>query len=261
MINYQGKWALITGASSGIGETFAIELAKKGTNVILVARREDRLNALANKLREAYKIEVDVCPIDLIQTDAPKKLFDLISRNNRSVKILINNAGFGVFGRLHEADLQKNQEQILVNVYALTYLTQLFLPAMVKDNEGAIINVASTAAFQPCPYLSVYGATKAFVLTFTEALWAEYQHSNIHILALCPGPVATEFFNALGKNHSITGPRDTAETIVTTALSALDNRKIYVIPGAIKNYILANLGRFSPRSITAKISEMMLRPK
>lgn len=260
MIQYENKWALITGASAGIGEVFARELAKRKSNLILVARREDRLNALANQLREQYQIQVDVIALDLSQPEAPHKLFSLVEQSHRAVRILINNAGFGVYGLLHETDVKKNENQILLNVFALTTITQLFLPAMVKDNDGAIINVASTAAFQPLPYMSVYGASKAFVLSFTEALWAEYQQTNLHILALCPGPVETEFFDVMGKN-GIDGPRNKPEEIVETALRALEQRKIYVIPGQLKNYLLANLNRLSPRWVATKIAERMMRIK
>lgn len=260
MIHYQGKWALITGASAGIGETFAHELAKKKVNLILVARREDRLKVLSDQLRRQYQIEVDVIALDLSKTESPHQLFSTIERLQRPVRILINNAGFGVYGTLHQTDVKKNEEQILLNVFALAALTQLFLPAMVKDRDGMIINVASVAGFQPVPYMSVYGASKAFVLSFTEALWAEYRNSGIRVLALCPGPVETEFFKVLGES-SITGERDTPEEIVKTALRAAEQDKMYVIPGHRKNYILAQLSRLSPRWVTAKIAEKMMRLK
>jgi short-subunit dehydrogenase len=261
MINYRGKWALVTGASSGIGEYFCRELAKRGANLIMVARRKEKLTILAEQLTEHYKIQVHVISLDLSLVEAAQYLYDEVQKLSCHVDVLINNAGFGVYGKLHETSVKRNQEMLTVNVYSLALLTQLFLPAMVQKKEGVIINVASTAAFQPVPYMSNYGATKAFVLSFTEALWAEYKNHGIHILAVCPGPVETEFFDMLDMGEPSLGTMDTPENVVESAFNAIDKNKIYIIPGPAKNYIKAQLNRFSPRAITAKVAEKILRRK
>lgn len=259
MLNYKGKWALITGASAGIGESFAHELAKKGINLVLVARRKDKLHSLSKELQKSYSIQVDVIPLDLAKTGAPQRLFAEVQKRKRSIRVLVNNAGLGVYGNLHKTDINKNEQLILLNVFSPAILTQLFLPAMLKAKDGVIINVASTAAFQPLPYMSNYGASKAFLLSFTEALWAEYQKDGIHILAVCPGPVETEFFTAMGNKMKSIGKRDRAETVTQTALQAIEKNKIYVIPGALKNYWLAQLARFLPRKLVANESEKVMR--
>jgi uncharacterized protein len=177
------------------------------------------------------------------------------------VRVLINNAGFGSYGRLQENSLERHGRQILLNVFSPAMLAQLFLPAMVAAQDGAIVNVASTAGFQPTPYMAVYGASKAFVLSFSEALWAENLHTGVRILALCPGPVETEFFRAFhGEGPAAIRRKDTAENTVKTALRALDQRRSYVISGSRFNYWLSQSGRLVSRSTLARTSEKMLRP-
>ena len=150
-IEITNKWVLITGASSGIGEVYAQEFAKRGANLILVARNEKKLSAVAARLRGAYRVQIDVLPMDLSRPEAARQLFDQVGRLGRHVHGLVNNAGFAVYGRLHETSLEKNQEQVLLNVFALASLSQLFLPAMARAGDGILINVASTAAFQALP--------------------------------------------------------------------------------------------------------------
>jgi len=261
MIDYQGKWALITGASSGIGEAFARELAKRGTHLVLVARRKDKLHKLATELMGQYQIEVDVLPIDLASIQGAYQLYIEVQKLSRSIDILINNAGFGVSGKLQETSLEKNQDLILLNVLSVSNLTQLFLPEIIKKKNGMIINVASTASLQPTPYMSTYGASKAFVLSFTEALWAEYHQEGIHILALCPGPVDTEFFKVMGGDEALLLKRDNPQSVVKAALEGISQDKSYIIPGPKRNYWLTHLSRFVPRKMVAKISERILRPR
>lgn len=261
MFDYKGSWALITGASSGIGAAFAKELAKRGTNLILVARREDRLRRLCSQLEADYHIQCRVIAMDLAPLDASRQLFDEVKKQKLSVNILVNNAGIGVFGKLDETELEQNLQLIQINIITLTALTQLFLPDMLKEHKGVIINVASTAAFQALPYMSVYGASKAYVLSFTESLWAEYQKQGIQALALCPGPVATEFFHAMGSEINTLGKKEMPDIVARSALNAINKNKVYVIPGAKKNYILANVSRFVPRKIALLITEKIMRPK
>jgi short-subunit dehydrogenase len=258
-MDYKGKWALVTGASVGLGACFAKELAKKGSNLILVARRGEPLETLATSLSQQFNIQSTVIALDLSLPEAAVQLFTQIQARGYAIRILINNAGFGVYGRFDRTELRQNQQEVILNVYSLMTLTQLCLPAMLEAREGVIINVASTAAFQPLPYLSVYGATKAFVLSFTEALWAEYQASDLGILALCPGPVETEFFKRMGKELKNLGEKDKPETIVKAAFSALETNKMVVIPGQLKNFLLMQASRFAPRKLVAKISEQLMR--
>lgn len=258
---YEGKWALVTGASSGIGRAFAYELAARGANLIFASRSKETLNGIARDVRSKFKVETEVVAIDLAGLDSPERLFSEVQARNRTVRVLINNAGFGSYGKLHENSLEANGRQILLNAFSPAILAQLFLPAMVAARDGAIVNVASTAGFQPTPYMAVYGATKAFVLSFSEALWAENLHTGVRVLALCPGPVDTAFFKVLGSEEPASvGRRDTAENTVKTALSALDQGRSYVISGGPMNYWLSQSGRLVSRSTLARTSEKILRP-
>jgi len=258
---YEGKWALVTGASSGIGKAFAYELAWRGANLILSSRSEATLNEIARDVRERFKVEIEVVAVDLAASDSPERLFSEVKALNRTVRILINNAGFGSYGRLQENSLEGHGRQILLNVFSPAILAQLFLPSMVAARDGAIINVASTAGFQPTPYMAVYGASKAFVLSFSEALWAENLNTGVRVLALCPGPVDTEFFKVVGSEEPASvGRKDTAENTVKTALRALDQGRSYVISGSRMNYWLSQSGRLLSRSTLARTSEKILRP-
>ncbi len=259
--NYEGKWALVTGASSGIGKTFAYELAARRANVILSSRSEAVLEEMARDLRERFEVQSEVISLDLADLDAPERLFCKVNQMNQTVQVLINNAGFGSYGRLQENPVERHGRQILLNAFSPAILAQLFLPAMVAMGDGAIINVASIAAFQPTPYMAIYGASKAFMLSFSEALWAENLHTGVRILALCPGPVDTGFFEAFGgAEPAAMGRRDTTENTVRTALRALDRGRIHVISGSPFYFWLSQSGRFISRSTLARTSERILRP-
>lgn len=260
MIDYKKKWTLITGASSGIGECFARKLAGRGSNLILVARRQPELITLAEELNRQFNIEAYVIPLDLAETTAPQTLFAEVNKLNIEIDILINNAGIGVSGLLHKTDIHKNEQLLLLNVYSLSILTQLFLPQMVQRKSGIIINIASCAAFQPVPYMSNYGASKAFVLSFTESLWAEYKDLGIRILACCPGAVRTEFSKAMRGRDSFL-QKDEPGIIVDDTLKALEKNRRYVVPGSIKTFLLALLARLFPRKLTLSITKMVMEPK
>lgn len=260
MISFEKKTALITGASSGIGEAFAKALAEKGANLILVARSEKKLKSLASQLNEQFKVDARVIVADLSDPKAPQRVYSAATMKGRSVDILINNAGFGTRGSFHTLSADHEHEEILLNVAAVVQLTHLFLPSMVKRKEGIIINVASTGAFQPVPYMAVYAATKAFVLSFSEALWAEYRKQGIRILALCPGETETNFEKALGNTQGVFGRRRSAESVVRTTLKALERGRSYAIDGRA-NYLLANSVRFAPRSFAAKMTAQVMAPK
>lgn len=260
---YSGKWAMITGASSGIGKAYVERFAKEGANLILIARGQQALEQLAQEMRIQAGVEVLVIAKDLSLQNSPQEIFDEVKEKNIHVDILINNAGFAVYGKLHETILARNQEQLMLNVVGLSSLTQLFIKPMVEKNRsGTIINVASTAGFQPLPYMANYGASKAFVRQFTEALWAEYRNEGIKVLAVCPGSTETNFFNVVNAKEASVGRRDTPENVVEESLRALKCGKIYVITGPFfSNFLLSQLSRLVTHKFVTKITEKVMRPQ
>lgn len=254
--------ALITGASSGIGETFARELAANQTDLVLVARSQAKLEQLATELQTEYQIKTEVIVQDLTVPGAGKILYDAVIAKGLTVDLLINNAGFGDYGKFSDRALDKQLAMIQLNVMVLTELTGLFLPAMQQRNSGTIINISSIAGFQPLPYMSVYAATKAFVLNFTEALWAENKDSGVNILALCPGPTESEFFKraefpatfAAG-NNSLTS----AEEVVQEALKAAEKNQSTIVTGGLGNQVIVNVPRFVPREFLVKAIEKQFK--
>jgi short-subunit dehydrogenase len=259
MFEYRGKVALITGASSGIGAVFARELAGRGMNVVLVARSADKLHALADELRGQYSIRAEVVPADLSKEVAGQDVFDACARLGLDVHLLVNNAGFGTGGPFHTTPLERQRDEIAVNVLALVDLSHRFLPGMLARKAGGIINVGSTAAFQPIPYMAVYAATKAFVLSFSEALWGECRGNGVTVVAVCPGPVETPFFDHLSLPRSFFGHRDTSEHVVAQGLRALERGRSHVIT-RMRDYLKAQAGRFLPRGVIPRVLEKALRP-
>ncbi|WP_028544414.1 SDR family NAD(P)-dependent oxidoreductase [Paenibacillus taiwanensis] len=260
MIPIQNKWTLITGASSGIGEAFAHEFAAKGSHLILVARSEAKLNALAEKLKQEHRIQTHVIVSDLSQQGSPNRLYQQCVERGLSVDILINNAGFATHGFFEQLSGTRQHEEVMLNVLAVVDITHLFLPDMLQRKSGVVINVASTAGFQPLPNMAIYGATKAFVLSFTEALWEENRKRGVQFLALCPGATETEFFNVVGADEASVGKRDTPENVVQVALRSLQAKKVYAIPG-FNNYISAQMARFFTRKQMLYIVGRMLRKR
>jgi short-subunit dehydrogenase len=258
-MDVKDQCALVTGGSSGIGEVFARELAKRGANLVLVARSHDKLGALANELRGRHQVSVEVLASDLSEPGAGAALAARLAERDVRVDVLINSAGFGLFGQLHEVDPTRTSQQVRLNVVALTELTCALLPQMLARDRGAIVNVASTAAFQPLPYMAVYAATKAYVLSFTEALWAETRNTAVRVTALCPGATDTAFFDT-ASDHASVGHRMATEEVVSAALRALERRHCSVIPG-LRNQVLAFAPRLSPRQTVVRISERTMRPK
>ncbi|WP_009633474.1 SDR family NAD(P)-dependent oxidoreductase [Synechocystis sp. PCC 7509] len=256
------KTALITGASAGIGETFAQELAQKQMNLVLVARSEEKLESLAQLLRSQFKIEVDIIVQDLTAPNAAKDVFDKVNQKGITIDLLVNNAGFGDYGDFAERDGEKQVKIVQVNILALVDLTHQFLPGMRDRRLGGIINMASSAAFQPMPYFSVYAASKAFVLSFSEALWAENRRYNVDILAVCPGPSPTSFFadaefpSFLAKASELNSTPP--EVIVKEALEALKNKHSSIVPGDIRNQVLVNIPRFLPREALVNLWKTIL---
>lgn len=258
-MDYRNKTALVTGASGGIGEQFARTLAAQGAHLILVARSEDTLVALAAELHGAYGVQADVVTADLSVPDAASTVVTEVDKRGLSVDILINNAGFGTHGDLADADPARVHAEVTLNVTTLTDLTTVFYQRMVRAGGGDIVNVASTAAFQPVPHMAVYAATKAFVLSFSEALWWEGRQHDVRVLALCPGATDTGFFDVAGDDASV-GKRRSPEQVVNTALKALRQGKPSVVDG-LGNYLSANASRVAPRSVVASIAERAVRPK
>jgi len=259
MYTYKGKTALITGASSGIGEAFAHELAARGMNAVVVARSEDRLNKLADDLRTKHGVRVEVVAADLSRDGAAAALRDETEKRGLSIDLLINNAGFGTHGPFETLDAARDHDEVTLNVTAVVDLCHAYLPAMVARGDGAVINVASTAAFQPVPYMAVYGATKAFVLSFSEALWGEYRGRGIRVTALCPGATETSFFGVVGTEDAAIGPKRTAQQVVATGLHAIETGRLSAIDG-LANTLLAQSSRVAPRTLTALISRRVMRP-
>ena len=257
-MNLENQTALITGSSGGIGEDFAVAFAKRKANLILVARREDKLAQLRTRLLELSPgITVDVIPADLAVPGSAEQLAAKVKDLGRSVDILINNAGVGNHGDFVTQSIAENAAQIQLNCVTLVELTGLFMPAMTKAKRGLVINVASTAAFQPTPGMAVYGATKAFVLSFTEALWQESKSSGVRVFALCPGATETEFFARTGQEF-LTSGRQTSQQVVDTAMAAIDKSDPTVISG-VKNTLLASAYRFTPRKLLLSVSQQIMK--
>jgi short-subunit dehydrogenase len=244
------KVALITGASAGLGVEFACQLSKRGHRLVLVARREDRLETLTKELGNARAIA-----IDLSKGGAAGKLMADLDVAGEQVEILVNNAGFGLIGRFAELDPKRLRQMIDLNVTTLTDLCRRVAPGMIKRRGGGIINVASTAAFQPGPNMAVYFATKAYVLSFTEALHEELKPFGVNVSCLCPGPTRTEFGEIAGFGGNGAFDRVAMESpeVVETGLSGLDRNHAVVVPG-LMNKITAASTRFAPRSVVRKIA-------
>lgn len=255
--------ALITGATSGIGAAFARELASRQMNLFLVARSEETLKEQAKQLQEQYDIHVEVVVQDLTAPSAGTAVYNVVHQNGVPIDLLINNAGFGDYGAFSESDLLRQLEMIQLNIHALVELTHLFLPGMKQRGYGSIINVSSIGGFVPLPYMSVYAASKAFVLSFSEALWAENRDLGIRIQALCPGPTETKFFQVAGFPDSmrrtpkqlLTSP----EEVVLTCLKALEKGDSTVVTGGLKNQAIVNLPRFFPRDRLVSLMEKVFR--
>jgi short-subunit dehydrogenase len=253
------KTALITGASSGIGAEFARQLAPE-YDLLLVARSEDRLTALQSQLESVHPEGVfRVQVADLATPTAVQTLIDRVRCDAVDVDLLINNAGVGSHGAFVAEDPAAMLAQIQLNCVSLVALTRALLPAMVERGHGGVINVASTAAFQPTPTMAVYGATKAFVLSFSEALSVETRHTGVDVLALCPGATETGFFAATGRNF-LTTARQTPDQVVNTGMQAL-RRHVPVVVSGLANKVKAQGYRFTPRSLLARGSAVVVRDR
>ena len=253
------KTALITGATSGIGYELAYIHAKQGGNVVLVARSKDKLEQIKKDLENKYKIDVYIIEKDLSLKDSAKNVYDELIKNNITVDYLINNAGFGDYGFFNESDWGKLDQMINLNITALTQLTKLFLSDMIKRQEGKIMNVASTAAFQSGPTMAVYYATKAYVLSFSEAINNEVKNSGVTVTTLCPGATQSGFQEAasLQESRLVKGRKlPTSKEVAEYGYNAMLKGKSVAIHGIV-NYLLANSVRFFPRSAVVKITRFI----
>lgn len=251
--------ALVTGASAGLGVHFALALAAQGHDVILTARRSDRLDQLAQQIRDRFGTQAHVIPANLAQPGAVAGLMADIAKQGLAVNLLVNNAGFGARGDFAALDGGAQAEMIDVNCRALIELCHAVLPGMLQMRRGGILNVASTAAFQPGPWMAVYYASKAFVLSFSEALHEEVKPHGVHVTALCPGPTRTEFFEAAAMEDVFFRRFATApEPVVRDGLAALKANRPVVIPG-LMNRVMATATRFTPRWVTRKAAGAVQR--
>lgn len=256
IVNQSTPAALITGASGGIGYELAKLMANDHHNLVLVARNGPRLKQFGDELQRQFGITVWTVALDLAAPAAPQALFEELRREGVDVDILVNNAGYGKFGEFAEAVVEESIGQIQLNVTALTYLTRLFLGPMLERGSGKIMNVASTAGFQPGPLLAVYYATKAYVISFSEALANELADQGVTVTCLCPGPTATDFASRAGNDKSRLfkqlRPMD-PKTVARAGYQGLLKGKTMVIPG-FRNWLVAESVRFSPRKMVTAVS-------
>jgi uncharacterized protein len=255
------KTALITGASSGIGKALAEQFAKDGYHVVLCARSQDKLEEIAEDFRTRYKVFATVVVTDLETPDGAKKLHQQIKAKGITLSALVNNAGFGVFGEFKDTELALELAMMQLNMSSLVALTKLFMPDLI-ETEGKLLNIASTAAFQPGPYMAVYYATKAFVLSFSEAIAAELANTEVTVTAFCPGPTASGFQDKAAMQNSslIKGKKlPSAEQVALEGYNAMQlGRRVY-IPGRI-NWLMAQSTRFTPRDMVTAFVKSISKP-
>jgi uncharacterized protein len=254
--------ALITGASSGIGYELAKRFAMNGHNVALVARREDLLNALADELRGRYHVEATVLCKDLSVPGSALEIYDLLRHKGVSIDYLVNNAGFIVYGSFADADGSEEMKMIQVNLVALTQLTKLFLPDMIRRNSGGILNVASTGSFGPAGFCALYCATKAYVLSMSEGIAEDLAGTAVTVTALCPGATATEFAKEPDVKSTFTHSRGvmSAERVARIGYKAFMRGERTVVPGFFNRLMVSSI-RFTPRKIVARIGTSMMKKR
>ncbi|RZS92558.1 SDR family NAD(P)-dependent oxidoreductase [Aquimarina brevivitae] len=251
--------ALITGASSGIGLELAIVFARHNINLVLVARSEEKLQKIKATLESEYPIAVFLIIKDLTKPDAAKEVFETTTSNEITVDYLVNNAGFGDFGKFSENDWEKEKAMIDLNIIALTQLTKLYLPSMLSHNNGKILNVASVAAFMPGPLMAIYYATKAFVLHFSEAIANELNDTNITVTALCPGATKSSFSEVANMKDSKlfkSSNLPSSKTVAEYGYKAMMKGKTVAVHGW-KNKLLLFTTRFIPRTIVTKLTRLI----
>jgi short-subunit dehydrogenase len=255
-MDFKNKTAVVTGASSGLGVEYAKELASRGSNLVLVARRKAALDELASELIKTTGVKVETIALDLSTSTSAAQLMGELKKMKLEPQILINNAGFGTSGRFTKENTERVQDEIQLNVGTLVQLTHAVLPSMVAAKFGAIVNIASTAAYQPVPGMAVYAATKAFVLSFTSAVWGETKDSGVRVLAVSPGATATEFFDIAGAKPS--GALAPISEVIDATFAALDAKKS--VPSVIvggRNSVMATLSKFMPSKLVIGVAASM----
>jgi len=260
MNNWRDKWALVTGASAGIGWALAEELAAGGAHLVLTARRGERLAELSRQLISRHQTKTETVSADLNTKSGREDLFAFTGKRGIQIDLLVNNAGFGAYGEFRRGQLANQLGMVEVNCAAVVHLTYLYLQAMVERKSGDVLIVASTAAFQGVPYMATYGATKAFDLLFAEALAQEVEDYGVRVCALCPGPTESEFGQVAGSPLRSPKGRETAQKVARVGLRALAAGKHSVISG-LPNWIGAEIQRALPRRLVTKGTAYVFRPK
>ncbi len=261
MPDWKGKTALVTGASSGLGIEFARQLAFRGLNLVLTARSRAPMEQLAAEIKSEFRTAVRIVEHDLSGSNSARELIELLRQQNLQVDLLVNNAGFGYRGNFHDAPDGNTEAMLNVNIQTLVMLSRLLIPEMQRRRFGGVLNVASTAAFQPIPYLSLYSASKSFVLHFTEALWQEYIRRGIRIFCLCPGNTRTGFHASagIGKNRIFLSAD--AASVVRFGLNQFFNGNSPSAIYGMANRLLAQGYRLLPRSWVVRIAGAVYRPE
>lgn len=257
---WAGKWALITGASAGIGWALAEQLAAGGTNLVVTARRTERLQKLGGELAARHGVKIEAFSADLIRPEAPNEILRFTNGRGIEVELLVNNAGFGAFGYAHEIPGERMSEMIQVNCSAVVHLTRLYVPTMVARRHGDVLIVASVAAFQAVPFNSVYAATKAFDLLFAQGIAEELRPSGVRVCALCPGSTTTEFQEVAHQPERAFRRAETAEKVARVGLEALAEGKPFVISG-LMNKLMVESQRVAPRNFVTRAAGGMMRAK
>ncbi len=262
MKTYENTTALVTGASSGIGLQLSLDLAKRGARPVLVARREERLNELAARIKKESDIEVVVIPCDLTAPDAAEKLFEQTTGKGLQIDILVNNAGFGFQGKFTAKPSSFYRDMTTLNMTVLTELTSLYLPGMQERGSGGIMNIASMAGIGPVPYFAVYAATKSYVNSFSCALWHELKGSGVHVTSICPGPVETEFFKVAEARSEDAPIRkiQKPEEVSEVALNALLKNKM-LVPTSLPLKLLKNFSACIPTKASLSVAAAMMPKK
>ena len=254
----EGKTALITGASSGIGKEFAYLLSRKGMNLVLNARSKDKLEEIKKNIESRSRVRVDIVVDDLSTNSAPKRIFNIIQRRGINIDLLVNNAGFGYIGDFEKEDYDKNREMIMVNVLSMTSLSRLFIPQMIQRGEGGIINVASLAGMRPFPYAAAYAATKSYVYNFSQALWEEYREKGIIVSCLCPGLTKTNFGKVAGREEMFERGLD-PKIVAEEALIGFLEKEPIVVPEAHKNFMIEYGSKFLSRKKMLEMAGKVFR--
>jgi len=259
-IDLRGNTALVTGASAGIGEAYAEGLAARGCDLVLVARRRQRLEELAGRLTAEYGVRCHVIAVDLGDADAASYVLDKTRRFGIEVDVLVNNAGFATYGRIDDVAAARDRSQVLVNSASMVDLCHAFVPGMIERRHGIVLNLSSIAAFQAVPFMAVYGATKAFNLSFTEALWRETRGTGVRVMAVCPGATATEFFDVVGNDEeTLFGKPIPASAVVDASIRALRRDRPSMVVGTF-NRVTTWLPRLLPRKAVLAVAARQTAP-